>query len=148
MKRRALVVLAASLVLAACGRDGGAGGSATTADLRIEVRDAPAAAPRSATLSCHDNAGTGTGFLADEADAACETIVESPPHAALIAQGPPGDRTCTMVFGGPQVARVTGRLGGKIVDRIFKRTNGCEIADWESLEALLGKPEGGPGVPM
>lgn len=149
MKLRPFLLAAALAATAACGGDDAGGRSADeTASLRIEVRDAEGAAPRTATLGCASKT-EGTGFLADKAkaDAACKAVLEDPAKAALISQPPPGDRACTMIFGGPQTARVTGTLSGRIVDRTFKRSNGCEIADWEALTALLGEPQGGAGVP-
>ncbi len=49
---------------------------------------------------------------------------------------------CTEIWGGPQVARVTGRLGAARVDARFDRTNGCEIARWNALSPWLF-PRGG-----
>lgn len=55
--------------------------------------------------------------------------------------GPP--RLCTQQYGGPQVAEVTGTFHGRRVRAVFRRTDGCEIARWNSLSALLG---GTPGA--
>ena len=54
---------------------------------------------------------------------------------------------CAAVFGGPQTARVTGTLGGKRIDAAFARNNGCEIARWDALEAVLGRVAGTPPPP-
>lgn len=40
---------------------------------------------------------------------------------------------CTMIFGGPQSATVTGTYEGKKVDASFTRENGCEIGRWDKL---------------
>ncbi|WP_255769955.1 serine protease inhibitor [Pseudarthrobacter sulfonivorans] len=50
--------------------------------------------------------------------------------------GPP--RLCTQQYGGPQVAEVTGTFHGRPVRAVFRRTDGCEIARWNSLSTLLG----------
>lgn len=50
--------------------------------------------------------------------------------------GPP--KLCTQQYGGPQVAVVTGIFHGRRVQATFQRTDGCEIARWNSLKALLG----------
>jgi hypothetical protein len=42
---------------------------------------------------------------------------------------PPGT-ACTEIFGGPQVAYVTGTVGGKRVWARLRRDNGCEIDRW------------------
>lgn len=152
MTARTLSAGAAVLaLLAACA--GGANkppSAEETAALRIVVRDTSSAMPQTATLGCGDKA-EGTGFLADreKAAAACNLVIGNTEAAKLLAQPAPADRMCTMVFGGPQVAQVTGTLRGRIIDRTFKRRNGCEIADWNSLVVLLGEPRGGPsGAPQ
>ena len=49
----------------------------------------------------------------------------------------PRDTVCTQVYGGPQTARVRGRMDGRDVDSRFSRTNGCEIHRWNSVRYLL-----------
>ncbi|WP_326689355.1 MULTISPECIES: SSI family serine proteinase inhibitor [unclassified Streptomyces] len=49
------------------------------------------------------------------------------------------DAICTMVYGGPATARVTGTWHGRKVDARFKRSNGCEIERWNSLVPALPK---------
>jgi hypothetical protein len=55
---------------------------------------------------------------------------------------PPPDRACTQLYGGPDVATVTGTLGGQPVSHRFKRTDGCEIAAWDAAVELIGRPSG------
>jgi Subtilisin inhibitor-like len=43
----------------------------------------------------------------------------------------PRDTICTQIYGGPQTARVQGKLDGRKVDARFRRSNGCEIHRWE-----------------
>ncbi|MFM1905276.1 MAG: hypothetical protein RIT32_72 [Actinomycetota bacterium] len=50
---------------------------------------------------------------------------------------PAPDEACTMIYGGEQQAKVTGRWAGKKVNRKFTRTNGCEIDRWEQLSITL-----------
>lgn len=57
----------------------------------------------------------------------------------------PDDVACTQIFGGPQTARVTGTLRGTPVDARFSRTDGCEIARWDAVAALLGPGDGPVG---
>ena len=52
----------------------------------------------------------------------------------------PRTTPCTAIYGGPAVARVTGRLNGEPVDARFGLEDGCEIARWERNQALLGPP--------
>ncbi|MFF1274942.1 SSI family serine proteinase inhibitor [Streptomyces marokkonensis] len=49
----------------------------------------------------------------------------------------PRDAVCTMQYGGPATARVTGRWAGRPVDTTYDRTNGCAIARWDRLVPLL-----------
>jgi hypothetical protein len=49
----------------------------------------------------------------------------------------PADSICTQIYGGPQKARVRGRLDGRPVDARFSRVNGCEIHRWDQLRFLF-----------
>lgn len=42
----------------------------------------------------------------------------------------PRDAVCAQIDGGPQVATVTGTVGGRRVWVRLRRTDGCEIARW------------------
>jgi hypothetical protein len=44
---------------------------------------------------------------------------------------------CTMLYGGPATAHVTGTWAGRPVDARFDRADGCEIARWDALVPLL-----------
>jgi hypothetical protein len=56
----------------------------------------------------------------------------------------PGNMACTAIYGGPNVARVTGTLRGEPVDEEFSLEDGCQIARWEQNRALLGPPGNAP----
>jgi hypothetical protein len=61
----------------------------------------------------------------------------------LSAQGfapVPRDMACTAIYGGPNVARVTGTLRGEPVDALFSLEDGCQIARWNRNRELLGTP--------
>ena len=49
------------------------------------------------------------------------------------------ERACTLQYGGPERARVTGTLEGREVDVAVTRANGCGIADYDALFAALGR---------
>lgn len=53
----------------------------------------------------------------------------------------PADQACTMIYGGPETARVKGTVNGEKVDAEFNRSNGCEIARWEAVKALFPDDE-------
>ena len=46
-------------------------------------------------------------------------------------------RACDQTFGGPESARVTGRIGTRLVKRRLARRDGCEIAEWDALVPLV-----------
>jgi Subtilisin inhibitor-like len=52
----------------------------------------------------------------------------------------PKDRACTMIYGGPERATVTGTWNGRDVASTFSRTNGCEINRWGQMVPLLPEP--------
>ncbi|QIY59907.1 hypothetical protein HEP86_21540 [Streptomyces sp. RPA4-5] len=49
----------------------------------------------------------------------------------------PQGANCTMIYGGPATAHITGTWAGRPVNADFRRTNGCEISRWSSFEPLL-----------
>lgn len=53
----------------------------------------------------------------------------------------PPDEACTQVFGGPQVAIVSGHVGGRRVWARLSRVDGCQVARWDRVAGLL--PRGG-----
>lgn len=74
------------------------------------------------------------------ADAACAALKA---NASLLSPPPKNaDRACTQQYGGPQKATVSGVVDGVPVEASFSRTDGCEIAAWDTAKAVLG-PAGG-----
>ncbi|NEA68425.1 SSI family serine proteinase inhibitor [Streptomyces sp. SID12488] len=47
------------------------------------------------------------------------------------------DSVCTMMYGGPATAHVTGTWAGRPVDATFDRSNGCQMDRWNRLVPLL-----------
>jgi hypothetical protein len=128
--RFALPLLAALLLLTACGGDDrtpATGGGTALAELVITVDDdgpdgsAPA---RELELSCD----------APTDSAACGAAAGI--SAADLAPTPP-DQACTMIFGGPETATIKGELRGQPVDASFSRADGCEINRWDGVKDLL-----------
>ena len=105
--------------------------SAGSADVRLTVRydPGPGAATR-ATLTCRGAHASGTGYLRRVAAAACRRARHLPPR-------PSGRQVCTEIFGGPQTARLTGRVGSRRVARTLTRVNGCKIAEWDATVPLV-----------
>lgn len=111
------------------------GGAAISLDVRITSEGQPL---QSGTLSC-GAAATGTGMFASPAaaQAACELLRTNDSAVKLLVYGPPADLLCIEIYGGPEVAKVTGTIGPERVATTLDRTDGCGIANWKTLAALL-----------
>jgi Subtilisin inhibitor-like len=102
-------------------------GSASSTDLTIAVQPNGSSGPtRTWTLRCDPPGGS-----LPRAQAACARLKPD----ALRPLAP--DTICTQIYGGPQTARVRGRLRGRPVDARFSRSNGCEIHRWDRVRFLL-----------
>lgn len=104
------------------------------ASLRIVVKATPEAAEKSSTLVCNGVEPLNGSSVPNPAEA-CAALQKS--GAAVFWPTVP-DRSCTMQFGGPQTAQVTGTFRGKPVDKTFSLRDGCAISDWNALSAVLG----------
>ena len=100
-------------------------------------------AERVATLTCDGDTGSGSAWLADGATAAA-ACAEVRDGTERLTDGPDEDAFCTQQYGGDDTARVQGMVDGESVDTMFSLRNGCEIADWEMFDTVLGPREGGP----
>lgn len=105
--------------------------------LVVTVRDAGDRADGTFELRCHPDGGSHP-----DARGACGNLDRS----TTWGRGPfapvASDSMCTMQYGGPATAHVTGTWAGRPVDAHFNRRNGCEIARWDSLVPLLPGFEG------
>lgn len=75
----------------------------------------------------------GGGNLPDRARA-CGLLAR---RARSVFAALPSDVACTEIYGGPQIASVSGRFRGRPVAARFSRRNGCEIARWDRLQFLF-----------
>jgi hypothetical protein len=127
MKLAALFVLVA--VLAGCGSDSDAGGSAQPRyDLTITYWPTGRGGDtRSATLECDPDGGTHP-----HPNGACDALLE---HEDAL-EPVPGNVACTEIYGGPQLAVIN----GSGVDALLSRRNGCEIARWDALAPVVELP--------
>jgi hypothetical protein len=132
----AAVALAAFAVVAlsACGSDSGgedatgpAGGSPASDEtsLTIVVTPAEDVEPSTYELTCDPAGGDHP-----QPQQACDALAEA---GAEVLEPAPAGQACTQVYGGPQVATVTGTYRGEDVDATFSRDDGCEIDRWEQL---------------
>jgi hypothetical protein len=116
--RRLLPVLLLAVLFAACGDDeeqtaAPFGGT----ELRVEVTEA-ASRPINLTLRCGDDCDI----------AALRQALKQEP-----------DRACTLQYGGPEKAHVTGTLDGRPVDVTLDRVDGCGIASYQALFTAFGR---------
>lgn len=89
------------------------------------------------TLRCNPNRSSRH----PNAAAACALLNRS--GRAVFAPTPKG-AMCTMIYGGPQRARVTGSWGKIRINARFSRENGCEVTRWNRAIPLLGMPQPTP----
>lgn len=83
-------------------------------------------------LRCHP----GSGSHPDPARACRALDLRTVWGRDPFAKVPPRS-LCTMEYGGPATARVTGIWAGRPVDARYNRSNGCQIARWDNLVPLL-----------
>jgi hypothetical protein len=94
-----------------------------------------------AHLRCRADSARADGFLRTTgASTACRRARSI---AAFLAARPSSTRICTQIYGGRQRARITGTIGTRRIDRRFKRTNGCEIGDWQHAVPLVPRVRAG-----
>jgi hypothetical protein len=131
-----LAIVAVCLLLAACGDDDGDAAPSQTAlaaELTVTVRpEGPGGPVRERRVECQ-------GFGSEAEDPVCRGLTAE--SLAPVPRTTP----CTAIYGGPDVARVTGTIDGERVDERFSREDGCQIARWDENVALLGRPSNRPG---
>jgi hypothetical protein len=100
--------------------------------LTVTVRDAGGRADGTFELRCHPQGGSHP-----DAREACGRLDRRATWGkdpfAPVGSG----SVCTMQYGGPATAHVTGTWAGRSVDARFDRGNGCEIARWDALVPVL-----------
>lgn len=128
--RRVSILVAGSALLAGTALVAPATAAGDDTHLRVTVRWAPGVRA-TWTLTCDPVGGTHPNGRR-----ACRLLDGiADPFAPL-----PPDIACTMIYGGPETARVVGRWRGAAVDAGFSRVDGCQIARWEGYRALFTDP--------
>ena len=134
MRRTALVLTLAAAIVAGCGGDDGDAATPPNVRLSFTVTE-PGEATKRATLSCTSDSRRATGYLRGRSTRALCTHAR---RLRVFLDTPPDrNRPCTQIYGGPEKARVTGRIGARTIDRRFDRSDGCQIADWDRMGSLL-----------
>jgi hypothetical protein len=94
-----------------------------------------------AHLRCRADSARADGFLRTTgAGAVCR---RARTIATFLATRPGSKRICTQIYGGRQRARITGTIAARHIDRRLKRTNGCEIGDWQKAVPLVPRVPAG-----
>ncbi|HEY3480889.1 MAG TPA: hypothetical protein VGL02_18505, partial [Streptomyces sp.] len=75
-----------------------------------------------------------------DAGAACGRLAELGGPVGPVRAG----QMCSMIYGGPQTARVTGVWDGVPVREEYRRTDGCEVARWGRMVPVLPSPAATP----
>ncbi|WP_330338991.1 SSI family serine proteinase inhibitor [Streptomyces sp. NBC_00557] len=102
--------------------------------LTVVVRHAGAGRDGTYELFCHPAGGTHP-----DAVEACRVLdAQTNWGRDLFAPVAPGT-ACTMLYGGPATAHVTGTWAGRRVDAAYDRSNGCETGRWDRMVPLLPK---------
>lgn len=81
------------------------------------------------TLDCDTSAGSHPS-----PERACAVLQSA--GAEALPPTPP-ETPCTLQYGGPQTALITGTYRGKPILSHVSRSNGCEIRRWDALTGLL-----------
>ncbi|MFR9794556.1 SSI family serine proteinase inhibitor [Streptomyces sp. MS06] len=104
--------------------------------LTVTVRNAGRGLDGTYELRCHPAGGTHP-----EAAEACRTVDRNTRWGRETFAPVPEGAVCTMQYGGPATARVTGTWAGRPVEAEFGRADGCEIARWDRFVPLLPAPD-------
>lgn len=92
------------------------------------------------TLDCFGDTFTVTPAVTGiDAAAACARFGD-PAVIDRLVLGPPAGQICTEIYGGEDLAVLTGTINDEPIDATIDRTNGCGIADWDTLLAGILPP--------
>ena len=83
-------------------------------------------------LYCHPGGGTHP-----DAGSACAALDRGTQWGKDAFAPVPEGSLCTMQYGGPATAYVTGTWAGRPVDAKYDRSDGCQIARWDRLVPVL-----------
>jgi hypothetical protein len=137
--------LLVALLFAACGADAGSDGAdeappaadppaATSLEITVWPEGEAAGEAVTYTLSCDPAAGDHP-----DPEGACAALREL--GVGVFAPTPP-DVMCTQQYGGPMEARIVGTVDGEPLDARLAYNDGCEIARWNAVEAIVPRTDG------
>jgi hypothetical protein len=96
------------------------------------VRDAGGGKDGTYDLYCHPGGGTHP-----DVTGACSALDRGARWGRDTFAPVPDGSVCTMQYGGPATAHVTGVWAGRPVDASYDRRDGCEIGRWDRMVPLL-----------
>ncbi len=139
MTRRGLLGLAIGSAILIGGTAAGAPEGAETA-LEIEIQRGPGLPAERYVLTCDPPGGT-----VPDPTGACQRLAEAaaqPPEGRVLPPGPAPQRpmVCAQIYGGPDVARLRGRVRGTPVHVRLTRRDACAISQFDATMRLLGLP--------
>lgn len=113
------------------------GGGGPIANLHVVVRHPDLASDIEYDIGCLGDTFPVTPAVDGVDGATGCALLEDDAITGLLINGFPADQACTMQYGGPDEAFITGEIDGMAVDFVVTRTDGCQIAAWESLVGLI-----------
>ncbi|ASN41148.1 hypothetical protein CGQ24_17795 [Arthrobacter sp. 7749] len=140
-----VLLLGAGVLLAGCANDAGPTGTtpssqSTGTELSISIKADGKTQSAQYHLSCSGSSSLEASDHPRAAEA-CLFLAAEPQMLTLPTDD--NNRVCTMQYGGPAAAEVTGTVKGRTVARTFNLSNGCGIADWTAaLPLLVERPNG------
>lgn len=133
------VLLLVQVVVGCAGSDsGGVEGTGTTMPdtesptggtrLVVTMQDGAGGPPLTRTLTCDPPGGDHP-----DPQGACRALAAARAPFAPV----PAGLLCTQIYGGPETATIEGTWRGEPVRAAYRRTDGCEIARWAAVAAVL-----------
>lgn len=119
---------------------GGGGGAIGTIEIEITRPDTD---PVRYTIGCLGDTFPVTPAVDGVDGAAACTRLGAADVLERLTTGAPAGQACTDIYGGPDVATITGELNGEAIDTTVDRADGCGIADWDTLLADVLPPSTG-----
>jgi hypothetical protein len=111
---------------------GGPGGGPGASSLTVAVSDTGNGNDGTYELRCGPAGGTHP-----EPAASCAKLDDIEQQGRDPFAPVPKDELCTMQYGGPATAHITGTWHGRRVDARYSLDNGCQIARWRGLSPVL-----------
>ncbi|WP_435849413.1 SSI family serine proteinase inhibitor [Streptomyces tibetensis] len=109
--------------------------------LTVTVRNAGGGADGTFELYCNPDGGSHP-----DPGGACAALERDTRWGQDVFASPSEGGFCTMQYGGPATAHVTGTWAGRPVDATYDRRDGCQISRWDRLVPLLPAMGGNRGA--